>query len=217
MTLSLAARLTAALTAVVVALTLGTVFLMGLSLRSRVEAEMVSSLARDAARWESLKEQEVRVVKELARVAAANPVFAQELSRASPGRADTGLLTDQRALLGVDLLALTAADGRLVAATREGNLSGLDKVVRQEGQVLLPGAGAPLLAAAQPLKLEGTLVGYLVVGSELGAQELGRLGAGSEQLESLLHVGPRVVAQSVHAVTAPALLASATLAASSGV
>ncbi|RKG99484.1 methyl-accepting chemotaxis protein [Corallococcus sp. CA053C] len=216
MTLSLAARLTAALTAVVVALTLGTVLLMGLSLRSRVDTEMVSVLARDAIRWESLKEQEVRVVTELARVAAANPVFAQELSRASPGRAGTGLLADQRALLGVDLLVLTAADGTLVASTREGSLSGLDKVVHQQGQVLLPGDGAPLLAAAWPLKVEGTQVGYLVVGSALGAEELGRLGVGGEPLESLLHVGPRVVAQSVHTVTAPALLASATSGAANG-
>ena len=216
MTLSLAARLTAAITAVVVVLTLGSVLLLGLSLRSRVEAEMVSALAQDKVRWESLKEQEVRVASELARVAAANPAFAQELSRASPGRAVAGLLAEQRAVLGVDLLALTSADGRLVAATREGNLSGLDKVVRQKGQVLLPGEGAPLLAAAEPLKLDGTLVGYLVVGSDVGAEALGRLGAGSEQLEALLHVGPRLVAQSVHAVTAPALLASATAGAADG-
>ena len=216
MTLSLAARLTAALTAVVVVLTLSTVLLMGLSLRSRVEAELDTLLAQDAVRWASLKAQEVRVVSELSRVAATNPAFAQELSRASAGRAGAGLLAEQRAVLGVDLLALATADGRLVAATREGSLAGLDKVVRQQGQVLVSGEGAPLLAAAQPLKVDGVLVGYLVAGAELGAEELGRLGAGSEQLESLLHVGPRLVAQSVHAVTAPALLASAMTGAANG-
>ncbi|MBE4747695.1 methyl-accepting chemotaxis protein [Corallococcus sp. ZKHCc1 1396] len=209
MTLSLAARLTAALSAVVIALTLGTVSLMGWSLRSRVEAEMVSALGRDAMRWQSLKDQELRVLKELARVAVANPAFASEARRASPGGPEAGLLADQRALLGVDLLVLTGPDGALVTSTREGSLSGLEAVVRQQAQVLLPGDGAPLLAAAWPLRSNGATVGHLVVGSELGADDLGLLGVGGERLESLLHVGSRLVAQSVHAVTAPALLSAA--------
>ncbi|MCY1044019.1 methyl-accepting chemotaxis protein [Corallococcus sp. bb12-1] len=209
MTLSLAARLTAALTAVVIALTLGTVSLMGLSLRSRVEAEMVSALGRDATRWQALKDQEVRVLTELSRVAVTGPVFASELQRGAAGGAQAGLLADQRALLGVDLLALVRPDGTLIASTREGSLPGLEKVVRQQGHVLSPATGAPLLAAAQPVQSNGATVGYLVVGAELGADDLGRLGAGSEQLESLLHVGARVVAQSVRTVTVPALLSAA--------
>ncbi|RKG72530.1 methyl-accepting chemotaxis protein [Corallococcus terminator] len=209
MTLSLAARLTAALTAVVIALTLGTVSLMGLSLRSRVEAEMVSALGRDALRWQALKDQEVRVLTELSRVAVTSPVFASELQRGAAGGAQAGLLADQRALLGVDLLVLVRPDGTLIASTREGSLPGLEKVVRQQGHVLLPATGSPLLAAAQPVQSNGATVGHLVVGAELGADDLGRLGAGSEQLELLLHVGSRVVAQSVRTVTAPALLSAA--------
>ncbi|RKH06993.1 methyl-accepting chemotaxis protein [Corallococcus sp. CA047B] len=210
MTLSLAARLTAALTAVVIALTLGTVSLMGLSLRSRVEAEMVSALGRDATRWQALKDQEVRVLTELSRVAATQPAFASETLRAASGGPEAALLLgNQRAVLGVDLLALVRPDGTLLASTREGSLPGLEKVVRKQGQVLLPATGAPLLAVAQPLQSNGATVGYLVVGAELGADDLGRLGAGSEQLESLLHAGSRLVAQSVRTVSAPALLSAA--------
>ncbi|NBD07827.1 MULTISPECIES: methyl-accepting chemotaxis protein [Corallococcus] len=204
MTLSLAARLTAALTAVVIALTLLTVSLMGLSLRSRVESEMASALTRDATRWQALEDQEVRVLTELGHVALSNPallrVFSRERSEAA------ALLNEQRAVLGVDLLVLVGVDGAVVASTGERTLPGLDKVVHQKGKVLLPGAGAPLLAVAQPLKANGAPVGFLVVGAELGAEDLGRLGEGSEQLEALLRVGPRLVAQSVHTVTAPALL-----------
>ncbi|RKG59326.1 methyl-accepting chemotaxis protein, partial [Corallococcus exercitus] len=204
MTLSLAARLTAALTAVVIALTLLTVTLMGLSLRSRVESEMASALTRDSTRWQALKEQELRVLTELGHVAAANAAFTRAFSRERSEAAT--LLNEQRAVLGVDLLALVGVDGSVIASTGEENLPGLPKVVRQQGQVLLPATGAPLLAVAQPLQANGAPVGYLVVGAELGAEELKRLGAGSEHLESLLHVGPRLVAQSLHVVPAPALL-----------
>ncbi|NOK20494.1 methyl-accepting chemotaxis protein, partial [Corallococcus carmarthensis] len=204
MTLSLAARLTAALTAVVITLTLLTVTLMGLSLRSRVESEMASALTRDATRWEALKDQELRVLAELGHVAVANPAFSRAFSVARPEAAT--LLNEQRALLGVDLLVLVGVDGTVIASTGEQDLPGLPKVVRQQGQVLLPATGAPLLAVAQTLQAHGAPVGYLVVGAELGTQELGRLGAGSEHLESLLHVGPRLVAQSLHSVQAPALL-----------
>ncbi|GMU00844.1 hypothetical protein KH5H1_49640 [Corallococcus caeni] len=204
MTLSLAARLTAALTAVVIALTLLTVTLMGLSLRSRVESEMASALTRDATRWQALKEQELRVLAELGHVAVANPAFARAFSR---GRAEAAaLLNEQRAVLGVDLLMLVGVDGTVIASTGEEDLPGLPKVVRQQGQVLLPATGAPLLAVAQPLQANGAPVGSLVLGAELGSEELKRLGEGSEHLESLLHVGPRLVAQWLHAVQAPALL-----------
>ncbi|RKH50222.1 methyl-accepting chemotaxis protein, partial [Corallococcus aberystwythensis] len=206
MTLSLAARLTAALTAVVITLTLLTVTLMGLSLRSRVESEMASALTRDVTRWQALKDQELRVLAELGRVAAANPALPRAFSRERSEAAV--LLNEQRAVLGVDLLALVGVDGSVIASTDARELAGLPKVVRQQGQVLLPATGAPLLAVARPLQVNGSPVGFLVVGAELGAQELGRLGVGSEQLESLLHVGPRLVAQSLHTVQAPALLAA---------
>lgn len=206
MTLSLAARLTAALTAVVIALTLLTVTLMGLSLRSRVESEMASALTRDATRWQALKDQELRVLAELGRVAGAHPALARAFSRESPETA--ALLNEQRAVLDVDLLALVGVDGSVIASTGERDLPGLAKVVRQEGQVLLPATGAPLLAVAQPLKANGAPVGFLVVGTRLGAPELTRLSAGGEPLESLLHVGPRLVAQALHVAQAPALLAA---------
>ncbi|WP_223642769.1 methyl-accepting chemotaxis protein [Corallococcus sp. EGB] len=206
MTLSLAARLTAALTAVVIALTLLTVTLMGLSLRSRVESEMASALTRDATRWQALKDQELRVLAELGHVAVANPAFARAFSRE---RAETAaLLNEQRAVLDVDLLVLVGVDGSVIASTGERELPGIAKVVRNEGQVLLPARGAPLLAVAQPVQVNGAPVGSLVVGTQLGAPDLGRLSVGSEQLESLLHVGPRMVAESLHVAQAPALLAA---------
>ncbi|MFP2902506.1 methyl-accepting chemotaxis protein, partial [Corallococcus sp. 4LFB] len=204
MTLSLAARLTAALTAVVIALTLLTVTLLGLSLRSRVESEMASALTRDATRWRALQEQELRVLAELGHVAVANPAFTRAFSRERSEAAT--LLNEQRAVLGVDLLVLVGVNGTVIASTGEEDLPGLLKVVRQQGQVLLPATGAPLLAVARPLQVNGAPVGSLVVGAELGAEELKRLGEGSEHLESLLHVGPRLVAQSLQTVQVPALL-----------
>ncbi|RKH66082.1 methyl-accepting chemotaxis protein, partial [Corallococcus interemptor] len=207
MTLSLAARLTAALTAVVITLTLLTVTLMGLSLRSRVEAEMASSLSRDVTRWQALKDQELRVLVELGRVAAANPAFTAAFAE-EHAEADA-LLHEQRTVLGVDLLALVGVDGTVIASTGERTLPGMEKVMRQQGQVLLPASAAPLFAVAQPLQSNGLPVGFLVVGAELGGEDLRRLGEGSEELEALLHVGPRLVARSVRDVQAKALLAAA--------
>ncbi|MBZ4332598.1 methyl-accepting chemotaxis protein [Corallococcus interemptor] len=207
MTLSLAARLTAALTAVVITLTLLTVTLLGLSLRSRVESEMASALARDATRWQALKDQELRVLAELGRVAAANPVFTAAFAE-DPSEANA-LMTEHRMVLGVDLMALVGVDGTVLASSGERTLPGIDKVVRQQGQVLLPATGVPLFAVSQPLRSNGVPVGFLVVGAELGAEDLRRLEDGSEDLEALLHAGPRLVARSVHAVQAKALLAAA--------
>jgi methyl-accepting chemotaxis protein len=205
MTLSLAARLTAALTAVVIVLTLLTVSVMGLSLRSRVESEMASALTRDATRWQALQEQEARVLAELGRVSLANPAYARVFAgERAPAQA---LLNDQRAVLGVDLLALTGVDGAVLASTGGRELPGVDKVVHQQGQVLLPPGRAPLLAVAREIKAQGVPVGYLVVGSELGANDLARLRVGNESLEALLRVGPKAVAQAVQSVQAPALLA----------
>ncbi|RKI37757.1 methyl-accepting chemotaxis protein, partial [Corallococcus sp. AB049A] len=161
MTLSLAARLTAALTAVVITLTLLTVTLMGLSLRSRVEAEMASSLSRDVTRWQALKDQELRVLVELGRVAAANPAFTAAFAE-EHAEADA-LLHEQRTVLGVDLLALVGVDGTVIASTGERTLPGMEKVMRQQGQVLLPASAAPLFAVAQPLQSNGLPVGFLVV------------------------------------------------------
>ncbi|NPC74069.1 methyl-accepting chemotaxis protein [Corallococcus exiguus] len=207
MTLSLAARLTAALTAVVITLTLLTVTLMGLSLRSRVESEMASALTRDATRWQALKDQELRVLAELGRVAAANPAFTAAF--AEDHSETDALLNEHRTVLGVDLMALVGVDGTVLASSGERTLPGIDKVVRQKGQVMLPATGVPLFAVAQPLQSNGVPVGFLVVGAELGGEELRRLGEGSEDLEALLHAGPRLVARSVHAVQAKALLAAA--------
>ncbi|NNC18833.1 methyl-accepting chemotaxis protein [Corallococcus exiguus] len=207
MTLSLAARLTAALTAVVITLTLLTVTLMGLSLRSRVESEMASALTRDATRWQALKDQELRVLTELGRVAAANPAFTAAF--AEDHSETDALLNEHRTVLGVDLMALVGVDGTVLASSGERTLPGIDKVVRQKGQVVLPATGVPLFAVAQPLQSNGVPVGFLVVGAELGGEELRRLGEGSEDLEALLHAGPRLVARSVHAVQAKALLAAA--------
>ncbi|MHA7628447.1 methyl-accepting chemotaxis protein [Corallococcus sp. M7] len=214
MTLSLAARLTAALTAVVITLTLLTVTLMGLSLRSRVESEMASALTRDETRWQALKDQELRVLAELGRVAAANPAFTAAF--AEDHSETDALLNEQRTVLGVDLMALVGVDGTVLASSGERTLPGIDKVVRQKGQVLLPATGVPLFAVAQPLQSNGVPVGYLVVGSELGAEELRRLGEGSEDLEALLHAGPRLVARSVHAVQAKTLLAAASAGGANG-
>lgn len=207
MTLSLAARLTAALTAVVISLTLLTVTLMGVSLRSRVESEMASALTRDTTRWQALKDQELRVLAELGRVAAANPVFTAAF--AEDHSETDALLNEHRTVLGVDLMALVGVDGTVLASSGERTLPGIDQVVRQQGQVLLPATGVPLFAVAQPLQSNGVPVGYLVVGAELGAEALRRLGEASEDLEALLHAGPRLVARSVHAVQAKALLAAA--------
>ncbi|NOJ97508.1 methyl-accepting chemotaxis protein [Corallococcus coralloides] len=207
MTLSLAARLTAALTAVVISLTLLTVTLMGVSLRSRVESEMASALTRDTTRWQALKDQELRVLAELGRVAAANPVFTAAF--AEDHSETDALLNEHRTVLGVDLMALVGVDGTVLASSGERTLPGIDKVVRQQGQVLLPATGVPLFAVAQPLQSNGVPVGYLVVGAELGAEALRRLDEGGEDLEALLHAGPRLVARSVHAVQAKALLAAA--------
>ncbi|RKG78759.1 methyl-accepting chemotaxis protein [Corallococcus sp. CA049B] len=207
MTLSLAARLTAALTAVVISLTLLTVTLMGVSLRSRVESEMASALTRDTTRWQALKDQELRVLAELGRVAAANPVFTAAF--AEDHSETDALLNEHRTVLGVDLMALVGVDGTVLASSGERTLPGIDKVVRQQGQVLLPATGVPLFAVAQSLQSNGVPVGYLVVGAELGAEALRRLDEGGEDLEALLHAGPRLVARSVHAVQAKALLAAA--------
>ncbi|NRD57284.1 methyl-accepting chemotaxis protein [Corallococcus exiguus] len=214
MTLSLAARLTAALTAVVITLTLLTVTLMGLSLRSRVESEMASALTRDATRWQALKDQELRVLTELGRVAAANPAFTAAF--AEDHSETDALLNEHRTVLGVDLMALVGVDGTVLASSGERTLPGIDKVVRQKGQVVLPATGVPLFAVAQPLQSNGVPVGFLVVGAELGGEELRRLGEGSEDLEALLHAGPRLVARSVHAVQAKALLAAAGAGGASG-
>ncbi|RKG53375.1 methyl-accepting chemotaxis protein [Corallococcus sp. AB011P] len=214
MTLSLAARLTAALTAVVIALTLLTVTLMGVSLRSRVESEMASALTRDATRWKALKDQELRVLAELGRVAAANPAFTAAF--AEDHSETDALLNEHRTVLGVDLMALVGVDGTVLASSGERTLPGIDKVVRQQGQVLLPATGVPLLAVGQPLQSNGVPVGYLVVGAELGGEDLRRLGEGNEDLEALLHAGPRLVARSVHAVQAKALLAAASASRANG-
>ncbi|RJS16173.1 methyl-accepting chemotaxis protein [Corallococcus sp. H22C18031201] len=202
MTLSLAARLTAAFILVFLVLTAGSVVLTGMSLRSRMTAGLASSLEQDEAAWNALQEQEERALVAVARAASAGPVLRAELTRGvAEVKALQAQARAQRDLLGVDVLLLAGADGALLAGSRDGAVTGLGQLLRREGLALITFAGEPYQAVSQAVEEGGRTVGHVVVGTQLGSALLRRLHQQRAGVEPVLHLGPRLVA---HAFTSGA-------------
>lgn len=205
---SLAARLTAAFTLVILLLTVVSVTLAAMSLRAPLQAELASRLEQDQSAWRTLLEQEARVLSALARGAATSPVLRAALSsEAVDTRALQALAAEHRGLLAVDLLLITGLDGKSLAGTHSGPVPGLSALVGSPAPALVSVDGQPYQAVASPVEAPGRVVGYVVVAQPLGPV-LRRLEE-SRQVEPLLRSGSRLVAHGVRSVPPEALLAEA--------
>jgi len=199
MKLSLAARVTAAFLLVVLVLTFGSVALVAISLRTSLEERLTLSLERDIASWRSLLEQEGRVLAVAAHGAVNGPSLRAVLASEGMDRETLeGIAAEQRTLIGVDLVLLTGPNGKV----RAGSLSGvspeevaslLDR--KQSGPLLIQ--GAPYWSVIQSVEANGRVVGYLVLGVQVGEGLLKRLREQSGG-EALLLVGEAVSASGLH-------------------
>ncbi len=206
MTHSLAARLTAAISLVVLLLTAVSVTLTGLSLRSRSNEAREALQAQDEASWRRLLEEEARVLASLGRVAAADSGLRSLIS-AGPveARPLQALVTGQQALLGVELLLVTGPEGGVLAASLPGPVVALDGLLKEAAPGVIFFREQPYRAVARPVEAGGRTVGHVVLASRLSDALLHRL---QEQrgVEGLLHVGPKLMAQAVGSVPVGPLL-----------
>ncbi len=208
MTHSLAARLSAALSLVILGLTVLSVALTAVSLRSWSREVLTSRLAQDEAAWSRGVAQEARALASLARVAAAGAsvqsLLASDAADTAPLQAE---LTSQQSLLGVELLlALDAATG-VRAGNAPGGVVGLESLVKQGGAGVILVGQMPYQAVAQAVEAGGRTVGYLVLGRLLGEQSLQAL-RDERGVEGLLTVGPAPVAHALSTTEPEALLAA---------
>ncbi|AEI62265.1 methyl-accepting chemotaxis protein [Corallococcus macrosporus] len=207
MTHSLAARLTVALSLVILCLSTLSVALTGVSLRTWSHETLTSRLAQDEAAWSRVLSQESRALTALARVAAAESPLPAALASGAVAEQLEPALRAKQSLLGVELLVAVDLAAGVRAGTPGGALAGVERLLKQQGaQVVLVG-NVPHLAVAQPLTHEGRAVGHLVLGRILGEQELQAL-RDERGVEGLLTVGETPVAHALGAVPPDALLAA---------
>ncbi|MFY1824679.1 methyl-accepting chemotaxis protein [Myxococcus fulvus] len=208
MTHSLAARLTAAITLVILVLTALCVTFTGVVLRSRMDAELAHSLTQDESAWGRLVAQEGRTLRVLLRSAAANARLRELLSGAT---LDAALLQafakEQQALVSVELLLITRPEGELVAGSYAGALPALPGLVRSGAPGVLFVGETPYWAVSRPVEVDGRGVGHLVLGSRFDDAPLKDL-RNQRGVELVLHAGSRLVARSVDTVSPEALLAA---------
>ncbi|MCP3138895.1 methyl-accepting chemotaxis protein [Pyxidicoccus xibeiensis] len=203
---SLAARLSAAITLVVLGLTLVGVTLTGLSLGSWSDESLSHLLERDEAAWTRRLAQEDRLLVSLSRAAVPGPV----------GDSLQAAVDAQRELLGVDLLLYASLEGGVRAVSPAAPVAGLDALLRGSAPGVLALGDVPYRAVSRRLEVDGRAVGHLVVGNRLGPVLLELL-AQERGLQGLLAVGAQPVAQALDAVTPEALQVAADRADSEGV
>ncbi|WP_338869755.1 methyl-accepting chemotaxis protein [Myxococcus stipitatus] len=209
MTHSLAARLTATITLVILVLTALCVTLTGVVLRSRMNTALVHSLAQDEAAWSRLVAQEARTLRVLLRSAAANDRLRSLLSGAAvDARALQAFADEQKALVSVELLLIANPEGGLLAGSAPGPLPALGALVKSGVPGVLFVGDWPYWVVSRPVEVEGRGVGYLVLGSRFDEAPLRDL-KGQRGVELLLHAGGRLVAGTMEPVDARALLVSA--------
>ncbi|MCP3058189.1 methyl-accepting chemotaxis protein [Myxococcus sp. K38C18041901] len=209
MTHSLAARLTAAITLVILVLTALCVTFTGVVLRSRMDAELAHSLLQDESAWSRLVAQEGRTLRVLLRSAAANARLRELLSGATVDAAALqAFAKEQQALVSVELLLITRPEGELLAGSYAGALPALAGLVKSGAPGVLFVGETPYWAVSRPVEVEGRGVGHLVLGSRFDDAPLKDL-RNQRGVELVLHAGSRLVARSVDTVSPEALLAAA--------
>ncbi|MBN1204889.1 MAG: HAMP domain-containing protein [Myxococcaceae bacterium] len=201
MKLSLSARVTAAFLLVVFVLSIGSVALVAMSLRASLEERLSQSLEQDITYWRHLLEQEGRVLSVAARSAASSPSLRSALASDGGERATLeGIVSEQRALMGVDLFLLTDPSGKV----RAGSLSGampaeLSRLLESKlvGQLIID--EVPYWILFSPVEANERVVGHVVVGARMGEELLRRL---REQtgVEALLLQGQAVSASGLRTV-----------------
>ncbi|NTX56425.1 methyl-accepting chemotaxis protein [Myxococcus sp. CA039A] len=208
MTHSLAARLTIAITLVILALTALCVTFTGVVLRSRMDTELAQALTHDESAWSRLVAQEARTLKVLLRSAAANTQLRALLSGATvDAKALQTFSEDQKALVSVELLLITTPEGGLLAGSYREPLPALAQLVRSGAPGVLFVGEAAYWTVSRPVEVDGRAVGHLVLGSRFDDAPLKDL-RNQRGVELLLRVGPRLVARSVDVVAPEALLAA---------
>ncbi|NTX61603.1 methyl-accepting chemotaxis protein [Myxococcus sp. CA051A] len=208
MTHSLAARLTIAITLVILALTALCVTFTGVVLRSRMDTELAQALTHDESAWSRLVAQEARTLKVLLRSAAANAQLRALLSGATvDAKALQTFSEEQKALVSVELLLITTPEGGLLAGSYREPLPALAQLVRSGAPGVLFVGEAAYWTVSRPVEVDGRAVGHLVLGSRFDDAPLKDL-RNQRGVELLLRVGPRLVARSVDVVAPEALLAA---------
>ncbi|MCK8502552.1 methyl-accepting chemotaxis protein [Myxococcus fulvus] len=208
MTHSLAARLTAAITLVILVLTALCVTFTGVVLRSRMDTELAHSLTQDESAWSRLVAQEGRTLRVLLRSAAANARLRELLSGPTlDAAALQAFAREQQALVSVELLLITRPEGELVAGSYAGALPALAGMVKSGTPGVLFVGETPYWAVSRPVEVDGRGVGHLVLGSRFDDAPLKDL-RNQRGVELVLHAGSRLVARSVDTVSPEALLAA---------
>ncbi|MBZ4408052.1 methyl-accepting chemotaxis protein [Myxococcus faecalis] len=208
MTHSLAARLTAAITLVILVLTALCVTFTGVVLRSRMDTELAHSLTQDESAWSRLVAQEGRTLRVLLRSAAANARLRELLSGPTlDSAALQAFAKEQQALVSVELLLITRPEGELVAGSYAGALPALVGMVKSGTPGVLFVGETPYWAVSRPVEVDGRGVGHLVLGSRFDDAPLKDL-RNQRGVELVLHAGSRLVARSVDTVSPEALLAA---------
>ncbi|MBZ4400353.1 methyl-accepting chemotaxis protein [Myxococcus sp. AS-1-15] len=208
MTHSLAARLTAAITLVILVLTALCVTFTGVVLRSRMDTELAHSLTQDESAWSRLVAQEGRTLRVLLRSAAANARLRALLSGPTlDSAALQAFAKEQQALVSVELLLITRPEGELVAGSYAGALPALVGMVKSGTPGVLFVGETPYWAVSRPVEVDGRGVGHLVLGSRFDDAPLKDL-RNQRGVELVLHAGSRLVARSVDTVSPEALLAA---------
>jgi|GEM_PF-6614616 len=208
MTHSLAARLTIAITLVILALTALCVTFTGVVLRSRMNTELAQSLTHDESAWSRLVAQEARTLKVLLRSAAANAELRSLLSGATvDAKALQAFADAEKTLVSVELLLIASPEGGLLAGSYREPLPALAQRVKSSAPGVLYVGEAVYWTMSRPVEVDGRTVGHLVLGSRFDDAPLKDL-RNQRGVELLLRVGPRLVAQSVDVVAPEALLAA---------
>ncbi|NVJ26507.1 methyl-accepting chemotaxis protein [Myxococcus sp. AM011] len=208
MTHSLAARLTIAITLVILALTALCVTFTGVVLRSRMNTELAQALIHDESAWSRLVAQEARTLKVLLRSAAANAELRSLLSGATvDAKALQAFAEAEKTLVSVELLLITGPEGGLLAGSYREPLAALAQRVKSSAPGVLYVGDAVFWTMSRPVEVDGRTVGHLVLGSRFDDAPLKDL-RNQRGVELLLRVGPRLVARSVDVVTPEALLAA---------
>ncbi|WP_342379221.1 methyl-accepting chemotaxis protein [Myxococcus stipitatus] len=209
MTHSLAARLTATITLVILVLTALCVTFTGVVLRSRMDTALAQSLTQDEAAWSRLIAQEARTLKVLLRSVAANERLRSLLSGAAvDARALQAFADEQKALVSVELFLVANPKGALLAGSAPGPLPSLPELVKSGAPGVLFVGDWPYWVVSRPVEVEGRGVGHLVLGSRFDEAPLRDL-RGQRGVELLLHAGGRMVAGTVDPVAARGLLVAA--------
>jgi len=206
MTHSLAARLTAAITLVILVLTALCVTFTGVVLRSRMNSELALALSQDEAAWSRLVTQEARTLKVLMRGLSADPRLGALLAREKVDvEALRAFTMAQKAVVSVELLLVADPEGRPLAGSFTDQLGSLAERVATDAPGVLFVGPTPYWVVSRPVEQEGRRLGHLVLGSRFDDAPLQEVRK-QRGVELVLRAGARVVAQALDTVSPNALL-----------